>query len=59
MIGSCNGCPSSSVTLKQAIEKAIIEAAPDVVSIIAEGADEKPKTNGFVHIKGIQQTAAA
>ena len=59
MIGSCNGCPSSSVTLKQAIEKAIMEAAPDVVSIIAEGADEKPKTNGFVQIKGIQQTVAA
>jgi Fe-S cluster biogenesis protein NfuA len=33
LIGSCNGCPSSSVTLKTAIEKAIHEAAPDVVAI--------------------------
>jgi Fe-S cluster biogenesis protein NfuA len=33
LVGSCNGCPSSSVTLKTAIEKAIHEAAPDVVAI--------------------------
>jgi len=35
MIGSCNGCPSSAMTLKLAIEKAIYEAAPDVASIEA------------------------
>jgi len=58
MIGSCNGCPSSSVTLKEAIEKAITEAAPDAVSIIAETGDEKPKTNGFVQIKGRHPTEA-
>jgi Fe-S cluster biogenesis protein NfuA len=33
LIGSCNGCPSSSLTLKTAIEKAIYESAPDVASI--------------------------
>lgn len=33
MIGSCNGCPSSSITLKNAIEKAVRETAPDVVAI--------------------------
>lgn len=60
MIGSCNGCPSSSLTLKQAIEKAIYEAAPDVVAIEAEGAGEPPKkTNGFVQIKGISNTIVA
>src|SRR5262245_30147467 len=37
LIGSCNGCPSSSVTLRTAIEKAIHDAAPDVVSIECEG----------------------
>lgn len=36
--GSCSGCPSSSVTLKLAIEKAIFEAAPDVEEVRAEGA---------------------
>ena len=28
--GSCNGCPSSAMTLKLAIEEAIARAAPDV-----------------------------
>lgn len=59
MIGSCNGCPSSSLTLKQRIEQAISEAAPDVVAIEAESAAEKPKTNGFVQIKGIGASADA
>jgi Fe-S cluster biogenesis protein NfuA len=39
LIGSCNGCPSSSLTLKSAIEKAIYEAAPDIGSIECEGAE--------------------
>jgi Fe-S cluster biogenesis protein NfuA/nitrite reductase/ring-hydroxylating ferredoxin subunit len=38
--GSCEGCPSSSATLKLAIEDAIRAAAPDVASIEAEGAAE-------------------
>src|SRR4051794_39827276 len=33
LIGSCHGCPSSALTLKSSIEKAIYEAAPDVASI--------------------------
>jgi Fe-S cluster biogenesis protein NfuA len=36
--GSCSGCPSSSITLKLAIEKAIFEVAPDVHEVLAEGA---------------------
>ena len=28
LLGSCDGCPSSSVTLKLAVERAIVEAAP-------------------------------
>jgi Fe-S cluster biogenesis protein NfuA len=36
--GSCNGCPSSAVTLKLAIEDAIHKAAPDVERIEADGA---------------------
>lgn len=35
--GSCSGCPSSTVTLKLAIEDAIHKAAPDVEGIEAEG----------------------
>lgn len=40
--GSCKGCPSSSATLKLAIEEAIQQAAPDVVRIEADGAVEAP-----------------
>jgi Fe-S cluster biogenesis protein NfuA len=36
LIGSCHGCPSSAVTLKTAIEKAIYEHAPDVNSVQCE-----------------------
>ena len=34
--GSCNGCPSSAVTLKLAVEDAIHKAAPDIDEIVAE-----------------------
>ena len=37
--GSCHGCPSSTVTMKLAIEKAIEEAAPEVARIEVEGAN--------------------
>jgi len=33
MLGSCDGCPSSAVTLELAVEGAITAAAPEVVSI--------------------------
>jgi Fe-S cluster biogenesis protein NfuA/nitrite reductase/ring-hydroxylating ferredoxin subunit len=35
--GSCDGCPSSSLTVRNAIEDAILMAAPDVVAVEAEG----------------------
>jgi Fe-S cluster biogenesis protein NfuA len=38
--GSCNGCPSSTATLKHAIEDAIQRVAPDIEEIQAEGAVE-------------------
>jgi Fe-S cluster biogenesis protein NfuA/nitrite reductase/ring-hydroxylating ferredoxin subunit len=44
--GSCNGCPSSTMTLKLAIEEAIQNAAPDLDGIEAEGvAEPKPAPN--------------
>jgi Fe-S cluster biogenesis protein NfuA/nitrite reductase/ring-hydroxylating ferredoxin subunit len=43
MEGSCSGCPSSTATLKLAIEDAIHKAAPDVAGIEAEGVvEERP-----------------
>jgi Fe-S cluster biogenesis protein NfuA/nitrite reductase/ring-hydroxylating ferredoxin subunit len=38
--GSCSGCPSSAMTLKLAIEDAILKAAPDVEEVRAEGSVE-------------------
>jgi Fe-S cluster biogenesis protein NfuA/nitrite reductase/ring-hydroxylating ferredoxin subunit len=41
--GHCQGCPSSMVTLKLAVEKAIYEAAPDVSAIeVADPIDAAP-----------------
>ena len=42
MEGSCDGCPSSAVTLKLAIEEAVLNAAPDLEGIEAEGVTEPP-----------------
>jgi Fe-S cluster biogenesis protein NfuA len=44
LLGSCDGCPSSAMTLKLAIEQAIYDKAPDVTAIEVEGAP----TNGHV-----------
>jgi Fe-S cluster biogenesis protein NfuA len=33
MLGNCDGCPSSAVTLKSAVERAILDAAPEVLTI--------------------------
>ena len=35
--GSCDGCPSSAITVKMAIEKAIEEVCPEVVRVDVEG----------------------
>jgi Fe-S cluster biogenesis protein NfuA/nitrite reductase/ring-hydroxylating ferredoxin subunit len=43
MKGSCSGCPSSTVTLRLAIEEAIQKTAPDLEGIEAEGVAEEPK----------------
>ncbi len=50
MEGSCDGCPSSAMTLKLAIEEAVLKAAPDLEGIEAEGMVEEPppKTTTFV-----------
>ncbi|MGC1781016.1 MAG: NifU family protein [Acidobacteriaceae bacterium] len=50
--GSCGSCPSSSLTLKNAVEDALFEAAPDIVEIVAENAAaEKPANSNLVVLK--------
>jgi Fe-S cluster biogenesis protein NfuA/nitrite reductase/ring-hydroxylating ferredoxin subunit len=47
LLGSCDGCPSSSVTLTLAVERAVEAAAPEVTSIEVEtAADEAPAKPG-------------
>ncbi len=61
MQGSCNGCPSSAMTLKLAIEEAIHKAAPDVVEIEAEGAAAPAPTPapGLLQIQGVDGQGGA
>jgi Fe-S cluster biogenesis protein NfuA/nitrite reductase/ring-hydroxylating ferredoxin subunit len=55
--GSCKSCPSSSMTLKLAIEEAIYEAAPDVAGIEAEGVTEQPApASVFVPLERLRGT---
>jgi len=48
--GSCNGCASSAMTLKLAIEEAIQEYAPDIAGMEVEGVVPQPPmpSNGFI-----------
>jgi hypothetical protein len=36
LVGNCDGCPSSAVTLRAAVETAIREAAPEMVRLDVE-----------------------
>jgi len=40
--GSCNGCPSSTVTVQLAIQGAVEDAAPEVTQVVVEGVTEPP-----------------
>ena len=40
--GGGHGCPSTATTLRQTIEAAIYDAAPDLVALEVEGLDEQP-----------------
>jgi Fe-S cluster biogenesis protein NfuA len=41
--GSCDGCPSSTMTVKLAIERAIEEAAPEVTAVEVENLTREPE----------------
>jgi Fe-S cluster biogenesis protein NfuA len=48
--GSCDGCPSSSLTVKNAIEQAILAVAPDVIAVETEGMVEEPSGPALLQI---------
>jgi Fe-S cluster biogenesis protein NfuA len=57
MEGKTEGCGSSDSALKQAVEQAIYEAAPDVSGIVMEGFVEKKTSTGFVPLASLAATA--
>ncbi len=58
--GSCDGCPSSLVTVKLAIERAIMDAAPELTGIEVEGVvEEKPAGPTLHQIQPYQPSGGA
>ena len=49
--GSCDSCPSSAATVEGAIEKAILDAAPEVVRLDVEGVAAAAPDNGLLQIQ--------
>jgi Fe-S cluster biogenesis protein NfuA len=43
LLGSCDGCPSSAVTLQMAVERAITEAAPEIFRIDVDEPSTAPR----------------
>ena len=42
MIGACEDCPSSSITLKQGVEKMLMHSSPEVKRVLNKGDEELP-----------------
>lgn len=40
--GSCHGCPSSTVTVRLAVQGAVEDAAPEVTEVVVEGMTDPP-----------------
>jgi Fe-S cluster biogenesis protein NfuA/nitrite reductase/ring-hydroxylating ferredoxin subunit len=54
LLGSCDGCPSSSVTLKLAVEGAIEAAAPEIQVIEVEEATSAPSSEGLIPVSALR-----
>ncbi|HEY7918752.1 MAG TPA: NifU family protein [Streptosporangiaceae bacterium] len=48
--GSCDGCPSSTVTVQLAIKGAIEDAAPEVTEVVVEGVTAPPAQGPLLQI---------
>ena len=54
LLGSCNGCASSSVTLKLAVEGAIESAAPEVTAIEVEEAPAESGASPLIPVSSLR-----
>jgi Fe-S cluster biogenesis protein NfuA len=57
--GSCHGCGSSAETLKQMIEQAIYDAAPDIMALEVQGVVEQQAAPKLVQLGMAGQRASA
>jgi Fe-S cluster biogenesis protein NfuA/nitrite reductase/ring-hydroxylating ferredoxin subunit len=62
--GSCSGCPSSAMTLKLAVERAIAKTAPDIERVEAQEGDADGgggggENGGLLQIESLLQPAGA
>jgi Fe-S cluster biogenesis protein NfuA len=57
--GSCSGCPSSSITVRHSIERAIVEAAPEVVRVAVEEVDKPAAAPTLLQIQPLHPYADA
>jgi Fe-S cluster biogenesis protein NfuA len=46
-----HGCGSTAPALKEIVEDAVYQAAPDITSLVIEGAEEKDDKGGFVPLE--------
>ena len=63
LLGRCDGCPSSSVTLELAVQDAVEAAAPEVTRIevraaVKPGANAEPAEIGFVPVSALRARIA-
>jgi Fe-S cluster biogenesis protein NfuA len=57
--GTCNGCQSSTLTVKLSIERAIEEAAPEVTGVDVQGIVDEPRaaSSGLLQIQPFRHEA--
>jgi Fe-S cluster biogenesis protein NfuA/nitrite reductase/ring-hydroxylating ferredoxin subunit len=54
LLGSCDGCPSSSATLSLAVEGAVEAAAPEVTAIEVESPEDKPAAGPLITLDSLR-----
>lgn len=54
LLGTCQGCPSSSVTLKFAVEEAIESAAPEVTAIEVVEEESRPAVPAVIPVDALR-----
>lgn len=52
MLGTCDGCPSSSVTLELAVEEAVLSAAPEMARLVAADQPNAPSLLQIQPLRG-------